>query len=240
MHRNRVPLVGAAFALLLLAAAGARATPTTLFVTENWEPAQLKLYAQGFSSGNDHYILFSDENSVPVEVPVNGAQPPSAILATNLKTVSSQPNAAHADTLSSDYTLSVALTDNASHDTGMLTFKGHLSASFAKNYAAGSNFFYDASNHHVQSVTQSLVLNGNTIFVTLNSFTPFSNPNSQNNGGIGGVMFAQTGTGGGPGPGQGGGGNPNGSPEPSTLLMSFLGLSGLGLASWRQRRRRAV
>jgi hypothetical protein len=40
MHRNRVPPVGAAFAPLLLAAAGARAIPTTVLVTENWEPEQ--------------------------------------------------------------------------------------------------------------------------------------------------------------------------------------------------------
>jgi hypothetical protein len=202
-----------------------------LLVTENWEPAKLKLYAQGFSNGNDHYLAFSDQHTVPVEVPVNGALPPAAILATNLKTVSSQPNAAHADHLHSDYTLTVVLKDHASHATGTLIFKGHLDAAFAHHYAAGTNFFYDASNNHVQSVTKSVVLNGYTIFVTLDSFTPFSNPNSHSNGSIGGVMFAQT-PGGGPGP--------NGSPEPSTLVMSFLGLSGLGLASWRKWRRRAA
>ena len=38
----------------------------------------------------------------------------------------------------------------------------------------------------------------------------------------------------------GSGGNAHGSPEPSTLLMAFLGLSGLGLASWQKRRRRRV
>jgi hypothetical protein len=224
--------VGAALALLLLAAAGARATPTTLFVTENWEPAQLKLYAQGFSGGTDHYISFSDETSVTVEVPVNGALPPAAILATNLKTVSSAADLAHADHLNSDYTLSVKLTDNASLATATLVFKGHLSAIFWKNYATGSNFYYDASNNHVQTVTKSAVLNGNTVFVTLNAFTSFSNPNSQNNGSIGGGMTAQVEGGDGP--------NPNGSPEPSTLVMSFLGLSGLGLASWRKWRRRAA
>jgi hypothetical protein len=230
MHRNRVPLVGAAFGLLLLTAAGARATPITLFVTENWEPAQLRLYANGFSSGNDHYISFSDESAVTVEVPVNGALPPAAILATNLKTVSSAPDLAHADHLSSDYTLTIVLTDNASLATATTTFKGHLSATFWKNYAAGSNFYYDSFNNHVQTLTKSVVLNGKFVFVTLNAFTSFSNPNSQNNGSIGGVMFAQTETGPPPPPPHG----PNGSPEPSTLVMSFLGLSGLGLASWRR------
>jgi hypothetical protein len=238
MQRFRVPLVGAAFTVLLLAAAGARATPSTILITENWEPAQLKLYANGFSSGNDHYVSYTDENSVTVEVPVNGAQPPSSILATNLKTVSSQPTAASADHVNADYTLSVVLTNNATNDSApTLFFKGHLDALFAQHYAStnmADTFYYDSSNNHVQSVTKSVVLDGYTIFITLGPFTPFSNPNSQNNGSIGGVMFAQVGTGPGPGP------NPNGSPEPSTLMMSFLGLSGLGLASWRKWRRRVA
>jgi hypothetical protein len=247
MKRLSLTLIGS-LGVLLLASAGARATPTTLFITENWAPGAPRLFATGFSSGNDHYISFSNESAVTVELPVNGALPPAAILASNLKTVSSGADLAHADHVNSDYTLSMVVTDNASNATGTLTFKGHLMATFWKNYAAGGNFYYDASNNHVQSVTQSLVLNGNTIFVTLNAFTSFSNPNSQNNGSIGGVMYAQTGTGGGgpgptgggpgptgggPGP-NGGGPGPNGSPEPSTLVMSFLGLSGLGLASWRK------
>jgi hypothetical protein len=237
MHRHCVPLVGAAFAVLLLTAAGARATPSTILVTENWEPAQLKLYANGFSSGNDHYVSFTDENSVTVEVPVNGSFPPASILATNLKTVSSQPNAGSADHVNADYTLGLVLTNNATHDTAPLSFKGHLDALFAQHYAStnlADTFYYDSSNNHVQSVTKSVVIDGYTIFVTLGPFTPFSNPNSQNNGSIGGVMFARVGDGPGPGP------NPNGSPEPSTLVMSFLGLSGLGLASWRKWRRRVV
>jgi hypothetical protein len=220
-------------AVLLLASAGARATPSTIDVTENWAPGSTKLYANGFSSGNDHFVSFSNESAVTVEVPVNGSFPPASILATNLKTVSSQPSAAAADQLNSDYTLSLVLTNNATNDTGNILFKGHLDALFAQHYAStnlADTFYYDASNNHVQSVTKSVVIDGYTIFVTLGPFTPFSNPNSQNNGSIGGVMLAQVDGGPGPGPGPG----PNGSPEPSTLVMSFLGLSGLGLASWRK------
>jgi hypothetical protein len=233
---------------VLLASAGARATPTTISVTENWAPGASRLYATGFSSGNDHYVSFSNESAVTVEVPVNGSFPAASILATNLKTVSSQPDAAHADQVNADYTLSMVITNNATNDTAPLLFRGHLDALFAQHYAStksSDTFYYDSSNNHVQSVTKSVTLDGYTIFVTLGPFTPFSNPNSQNNGSIGGVMSAQAGGSTGPGPGQPGGGNPgggtpNGSPEPSTLVMSFLGLSGLGLASWRRWRRRAA
>jgi hypothetical protein len=229
MKRLSLTLMGS-LVVLGLASAGARATPTTIDVTENWAPGASRLYAMGFSSGNDHYVSFSNESAVTVEVPVNGSFPPASILATNLKTVSSQPSAATADHVNSDYTLSILITNNATNDTAPLLFKGHLDALFAQHYAStnmANTFYYDDSNNHVLSVTKSVVLDGYTIFVTLGPFTPFSNPNSQNNGSIGGVMYAQVGNGG-PGP------NPNGSPEPSTLVMSFLGLSGLGLASWRK------
>src|ERR1700730_16167226 len=115
MRRKPTLRAAGAFALLLLAGAGVRATPSTIFVTENWAPGTPTLYATGFSSGNDHFISFSNESAVTVEVPVNGALPPAAILATNLKTVRSAPDLAHADHVSSDYTLSMVLTDNASN-----------------------------------------------------------------------------------------------------------------------------
>jgi hypothetical protein len=70
---------------------------------------------------------------------------------------------------------------------------------------------------------------------------PFAHPTtgSTNNGSIGAEVTAKAVGGGGSGPSSGGGGGPS-SPEPSGLVLSLLGLSGLGAASWRRWRARAA
>jgi PEP-CTERM motif len=222
---KRIALTHAGSVLaLVLAAAGARANPSTVFITENWAPGASRVYATGFSSGNDHYVSFSNENAVTVEAPVNGVLPPADILASNLQTHSTALDLAHADHVSSDYTLSLVLTDNATNATKTLIFHGHLNATFWQNYSSMTNTFGpDAS--------QTVTLGGEQVTVKLDSFTHSSNPNSQNNGSIGGAMLASSGNN---NPGSGPG--PNNTPEPSTLLLSFLGLSALGARAWWRRR----
>jgi hypothetical protein len=110
-----------------------------------------------------------------------------------------------------------------------LLFTGHLNATFY-NYLGGDgkqHTYFNATNTYTSPITQTTTLDGNTITVALD---PFAHPTtgSTNNGSIGAEITATVSSGGGgPPPSQG-------SPEPSSLVLSFLGLSGLGAASWRK------
>jgi hypothetical protein len=243
MKRLSVPLLGSTLALLL-AAAAVRANPVpdphppTITITENWEPNLFKVYANGADAvnhPNDHYISFSDEKPHTIDVPTQYAPPwlgPNQILATNLNAVTSA-TFAHPDIVTTSYTLGLTLTGvNGASDTALVLFTGHLNATFY-NYLGSDgkqHTFFNATNTYTSPITQTTMLDGNSISVSLD---PFAHPTtgSTNNGSIGAEIIARVSTGGGPGPD---------SPEPSSLVLSFLGLSGLGAASWRKWRARAA
>jgi hypothetical protein len=248
MKRLSMALVGSTLALLA-AGPAARANPVsvtgppTITITENWEPNVFKVYAAGANPSvtpNDHYISFSDETAHQIDVPTPSAPAwlgPNQILATNLNAVTSA-SFANPDKVNTNYTLAMKLTGSQSPtDTATLLFTGHLSATFY-NYQGTDgkqHTYFNGQNTYTSPVTQVATLEGNTISVTLD---PFAHPTtgSTNNGSIGAEVTAKTVGGGGSGPSSSGGGGGPSSPEPSGLVLSLLGLSGLGAAAWRRRR----
>lgn len=254
MKRLSVTLCGSVLALPLLAAAALAApvaVPDSVTITENWAPsgpgwvAQAdgsgdRVYATGYTGNlNDNYLFVTNEKSATVNVPTETSKlPPADVTPARLLTVSSASKA-NANTISTNYTLSLVVTDNVTNATAAATFYGKLTGTFYHGYSSFLNTFLSGANGSaVPSVSQNIVLNlGNnqteTIAVKLDQFTsPNSNQGSSNTGSIGAHISANLGTGTGGGPG------PNGTPEPSTMVLSFLGLSGLGMASWRRWRAR--
>jgi hypothetical protein len=239
-------LVGSALALLL-AGAGVRANPIpvplspppVVTVSENWTPNLFKVYATGYdpsTNPNNHYISFSNEAAHSIDIPTQNAPPwlgPNQVLATNLNAASSA-TFDNPDKVNTDYTLSLTLTgNNGNTDTATLIFTGHLNATFYDYTGTDGkqHVFFNANNTYTSPVMQQTTLDGYTITVTLD---PFAHPTtgSSNNGSIGASITASIPPGGPPD------GGPTGSPEPSSLVLSFLGLSGLGAASWRKWRQR--
>jgi len=242
MKRFALTLLGSALAVLAAGAvvqADPMSGPPTITVTENWSPNLARVYAAGAdpsATPNDHYISFSNEATHQIDIPTPFAPPwlgPNQVLATNLNAVTSA-TFANPDKISSDYTLSLKLTGNGDPtDTATLIYTGHLSATFY-NYTGTDgkqHTYFNAQNTYTSPVTQQATLDSNTITVTIDQFA-HPTTGSTNNGSIGAEITAQVAS--------GDGGGPRGTPEPSTLLLSFLGVSGLGAASWRRWRARAA
>jgi hypothetical protein len=248
MKRSLATLIGSTL-VALLAASAARAQ-TEVLITEDWEPSPGKVWANGFNAQNspsDHFISFSNEPQHAVVVPfVSGykAGDPApttqanTIVATNLNAASSATKAAP-DSWNFNYLLNVTLT-GASGSTANLAFTGTITATGYNitDPTTGKLFtFFNLQDTPSSPVTQSATLDGNTVWVNLPSLAP-NTLGSTNNGAYSGYIWATPGqSSGGGGPT---GGGPQPSPEPSTLLLSFLGLSGLGAATWRRWRARAA
>jgi hypothetical protein len=150
----------------------------------------------------------------------------SDIVATNLKVFSSA-DASSPDHLSpTPYTLTLSLTDTASHASTTMTFHGMLSGTFSAGSAHILNSFTGAT-------MLTAVLGGNTYAVNLGAYSPPGPPSASNSGSISAhVTVTPAGNHGGHG-----GPPPSTTPEPATAIMAGLGLGFVGLASWRKRRR---
>ncbi len=242
MKRSLATLIGSTL-VALLAASAARAQ-TEVLITEDWEPSPGKVWATGFNqqnSPNDHFISFSNESQHPIVVPfISGYNPNSSpvptttantIVATNLNAASSATKA-NPDSWSFNYLLNVTLSDSLGHTAANpLSFTGTITATAYNETVGGKTFtFFNLQDSPSSPVTQHTTLDGNTVYVNLPALAP-NTLGSANNGAYSGYIWATPGN---------GGGNPQNSPEPSTLLLSFLGLSGLGAASWRKWRARAA
>jgi hypothetical protein len=179
--------------------------------------------------------LTSQGTLTPVPPHVDGS---SEVVASNI-TISTSATASSPDTLShGNYGFTLHLTDSASAASGTVRFTGYYSGTFATTSTR-------LTDHPTSDTTASLTLGGHVYTV---KFGPSIFPQFAGNvGGIGAFIEvgdalsaggtgagSGTGTGGGNGGGDGGGGN---SPEPSTLLLACLGMSSLGMASWRKWRR---
>jgi hypothetical protein len=161
--------------------------------------------------------------------PVNHAVNSSDIVATSLWTFSSASTSTPDTFTNQAFSLTLALTDDNSHQSTNLTFNGVFNGMLSASSA-------NISQSWTGSTTQTVTLGSDTYTVTMSGYSPPGPPGSANPGSISAHVDVAAGPNGG---GGGGGGGPpvNPAPEPSTLALSGLGLSCLGLAFWRKRQR---
>jgi hypothetical protein len=220
MKRLTATLAGSTCALLLIGAA-AQAAPIFNY---NWSPDTEKHFADGFGPGDtDHYVDFSNEP--PKDASVNPTSHKTHVVATNLKVFSSADDNTP-DNINSNYSLTLVLQDIATGNSHSFVFSGNLQGSFSTGTSNIDNAF---SGSTVGTWTDT---NGDAFKVTMDTYTPPGPPNASLAGSVGATVFYTKGDKGTGGPPGGTGGHD--SPEPSTLLLSFLGLSGAGMASWRR------
>jgi hypothetical protein len=211
--KRLTPLVSSALALLL---AGATSQAAPIF-SYTWSPDAEKHFADGFGPGDtDHYVDFSNEASLGG--PFDPVTHKTTIVATNLRVFSS-PDDNRPDTINSKYTLRMVLENLATGHTHTFTFGGTLSGSFSTGTSNLTNSFTLPSRGDWFDV------NGDWFKVWMSSYTPPGPPDASLLGSIGATVTFTSERGYGFGPT---------SPEPSTLLLSFIGLPGLGVMSWRK------
>jgi hypothetical protein len=146
--------------------------------------------------------------------PLTHAAGPSDIVATNLN-VFSAANPATPDAISNgNYTLTLTLTDDASHAQGKFTFTGQLAGTLSSASAAVTNTFTSALTPPPQQ------LGGNLYAVTIGPYTAPGPPTSANLGAIAAHVDVKA-----------------MSPEPSSLVLGALGAAFVGMLSWSQWRR---
>jgi hypothetical protein len=185
----------------------------------NWEPLAGISRAVSSDDGTGT-VLFTDE-------PKGSATGNSDIVATNLTVASvADPNSPEhigsKNPADGDYALQLTLTDKASNKTAVITFHGQLGGNFSADSANVTNTFLGATK-------EVEVLGANTYTITALSYAPPGPPTGHNSGSITFHVDVTTAS----GTVHGGGGL---TPEPSSMLLSCLGLSFLGAASWRKRR----
>jgi len=204
----------AALALLLSGGAGAQATvmdPETVAWTYNFSPGAPAVIADTSPGAG---VSFTNE-------PTKGAVGSSDVVASNLR-VFSAATSASPDKLTSNgaYSLNLTLTSAAAGppQTANLTFTGKLKGKFSTESANISNMFGPNS-------TQTVLLAGYNFTVSLIAYTPPGPPDQSNAGSIAAHVTVSAVT------------TPAQVPEPSTVLLSSFGLSLLGGAAWRKRRK---
>jgi hypothetical protein len=129
----------------------------------------------------------------------------------------------------STYGLTLTITDNATHDSGTLTFTGTIAGALSATSSSLTNSF-------TSSTPPSLKLDGHIYTVSIPT-TALADPTKPQQNILASVQVSDvTGggtkvpTGGGPeGPS---GGGPQGTPEPASLVLAGLGFSLFGAGRW--------
>jgi hypothetical protein len=219
MKRFFLPHIGA-LALVLLAGACARADnipPDQIQWTYNFSPSAPAVLADGNSSAG---VTFTNE-------PTKAATGSSDVVATNLRVFSSalasSPDKITGSNGNYTLTLTLSTTDNTGTHTGSLSFSGTLFTPPGKGFSSENA---NVSNTFTNPAPQALVLGSVTFTVSLTSYTPPGPPDQANAGSISAHVEVS-------------GTTVQGVPEPATILLSGLGLTFLGGAAWRKRRRAA-
>jgi hypothetical protein len=119
------------------------------------------------------------------------------------------------------YGFTVALTDDASKQSGSLHFKGTLSGTFSAEGAMLSNTFQEPT-------TQKLKLGDNTYTVNFGPYIPPTGAAPGDYGALAGRITVDTGKSAPP---------PASVPEPSCLVLALAGASALACRRWRRGRR---
>ncbi len=178
--------------------------------------------------------------SLPADVPGTGgvsltneptkkADGTSDVVVTNIRAFSSAPRSNPDHFTHAAYTFTLVLTDLASSQSTTMKFNGFFSGTISATSANLGNTF-------TPPLTQTVTLGGHVYAVNLVNYAPPGPPTASNAGSISAHVGVDQFTPPPPPPTGGGGGGtaPPNAPEPSTLLLSCLGLSGLGLARWQK------
>jgi hypothetical protein len=214
MKRSSIFSLAVALAFTLLAQAQLRADFVSW--TYNFGRSPVAVPAGGSGTGG---LSLTDEST-------HQADGTSDIVATNIRAFSSAPRN-HPDTFTnSPYTLSLSLKDNASGLSTTLAFHGVFNGFISATSANVTTTF-------TAPLTETVKLGSNTYTVNLGNYSPPGPPAASNAGSISAHVAVNEITPPPPPP-------PTGdAPEPSTLLLSCMGLFGLGAASWKKWRRLA-
>jgi hypothetical protein len=202
------PLAPVGAALIVCLWSGGAAHADPITWTYDWSRTPSKV----LSDNGQGWIALTDET--PKSVVGD-----SAIVATNLDTFSTASRN-HPDVFTNEqYALGLHLVDQASGQDGTLHFAGRLDGTLSADSANITNTF-------LGQTTQSIVLGSNLYTVVLNSYAAPGPPGAVNHGAISALatVTAQPVT-------------VATLPEPGSLALAGLGAIGLGLASWRRRRR---
>lgn len=207
MKRTLTQFCVGAFLALLLTGSSARAA----FIewSYNWKPSTSKVFASdtGTTSGVD----LSNE-------PEGTAGGNSDVVATNIDAFS---NATRDNpelfTSRGDFDLDLTLTDTASGESAVLTFGAKFTGPISSESA-------DLDLAFTSPETLVVALGDHEYEVSVGPYSPPGPPGSSNSGSIAAYVEVRP-------------ADIQDVPEPSTMVLSCVGLSLLGLASWRKKRR---
>jgi len=215
MKRSSVALFGAVAALLL---AGSSARADFVQWRYNWTPSTLKVISD--TSPTAFVSLTNEPLNLPGGKQVSGD---SDIQMTNVKVASDAPRAApDLFTASPPVLFNLHLTDVASGAFTDLKF----SIKFAGDVSAlSSHLRVDPAS--LATAYTNIILGNNVYDVSNVSYTPPGPPATDNSGSIAATVNVRP-------------LNIQKAPDPSTMVLSVVGLSFLGLSSWRKRRQKAL
>jgi hypothetical protein len=206
--------------LLTISVAKARAD----FVpwTYNFTPSALAIPANPPGTGG---LSLTNE-------PAKHADGTSDVVVTNIRAFSSASRSTPDKFTHASVSFFLVLTDEASKKSASFTFSGFFSGTVS---ATSANVQFTPT----APLTLTAKIGNNTYSINLGNYAPPGPPAASNSGSISAHVAVNEISSIGGGGGGGGGGGTGQAPEPSTLLLSCLGLGGLGLAGWRKWRRKA-
>jgi hypothetical protein len=182
----------------------------------NFTPSALSIAADSPGTGG---LSLTNE-------PTKRADGTSDVVVTNIRAFSSASRGTPDHFTHAAYSFSLVLTDLGSSQSATLKFSGFFTGFFS---ATSSNI----QNTFTAPLMQTVTLGGHTYTVNLGNYSPPGPPDASNAGSISAHVAVDEV----PSP-PGGGPPPAHAPEPTTLLLSCLGLSGMGLAGWRRWRQK--
>ncbi len=216
MTRSSIALLTTLFGTMACGTSQAQAS----FVpwSYNWSRAPIAVQADAPGTGG---LSLTDE-------PLKNADGTSDVVATNIRGFSSASRSAPDHFTSKAYTLSLFLKDNTSGESATFNFKGVFNGTLSATSANITTVFDPTL------LSQTHTLGGHVYSVTLGSFAPPGPPTASNAGSISAHVGVDEVPDQPPPPPPGPPTTTGQAPEPSTLLLSCLGLSGLGMAGWRR------
>lgn len=155
--------------------------------------------------------------------PLGHATNSSDIVATNIRTFSNAPRATPNSFLKSAYALTLRLTDDASGQSGTLTFNGVFNGTLSSSSASITTKF-------TSPTTGELTLGNSVYTVTLGSYAPPGPPGISNAGSISASVDVRSLVSDPPPP------PPppptHDTPEPSAVVLGLMGVLFAGVAGW--------